>query len=299
MNILVTGGAGYVGNKLVAELSRYNTVTVLDNFMYGMDSFLYLISKHNVHVIKQDIRNKIPGIQGFDVIYHLAGISGFPACAANPNVAYQVNVDATKQLVNSLSPSQLLIYASTTSFYGNTTELCTEETVCDPISQYGRTKWLAEQIVMQRNNSTALRFATIFGVSPKMRVDLMVNDFVYRAMKEGVVVLFDSHAKRTFLHIDDAIQRYVDSLDFPCGVYNIGDETLNLSKKEIAEAVKEQIPYKIIDSDVKDKDLRSFEISFQKLRQQKPRPTLPLSTGITELKKLFDFYEYYSHFKTL
>ena len=304
MEILVTGGAGYKGVKLTSKLigEGYN-VTVLDNFMYGYEPFLHLVENKNLNVIKQDIRNKIETIQKYDVIFHLAGLSGLPACAANPSSAHLINVEATKQLVDSLSKDQLLIYASTTSFYGKSGSKCNEETPVDPVSHYGKTKYLAEQIVMQHPNSISLRFATVFGFSPKMRMDLMVNDFTYKALKEGVVVLFDSYAKRTFIHIDDAVDCYhfalKNSTKMAGHIFNAGGDHLNFSKLEIAEAVKKQIDYRIIDSDVKDKDVRHFIIDFTRIRETGFEPKRSLDEGINTMLNIFRYYDYFTHYKTI
>ena len=304
MKILVTGGAGYKGVKLTKTLlEKGYEVTVLDNFMYGFEPFLHLVEYKNLKVIKQDIRNKIDNIHGYDVIYHLAGLSGLPACSANPSSAHLINVEATKQMVNSLSKDQLLIYASTTSFYGKSGTTCTEETPVDPVSHYGKTKLMAEQIVMEHPNSISLRFATVFGFSPKMRMDLMVNDFTYKALKEGVVVLFDSYAKRTFIHIDDAIEGYYfaleNNLKMKGGVFNLGGDKMNFSKLEIAEAIKKQINYTIIDSDVKDKDVRHFIIDYKKIRSLGFEPKFNLDIGISQMLDIFKYYDYFTHYKTI
>ena len=304
MKILVTGGAGYKGVKLTAKLLEIGyEVTVLDNFMYGFEPFLHLVENKKLNVIKQDIRNKIENIREFDTIFHLAGLSGFPACSANPSSAHLINVEATKQLVESLDKNQLLIYASTTSFYGKSGTICTEETPVDPVSHYGKTKYLAEQIVMEHPNSISLRFATIFGFSPKMRMDLMVNDFTYKAIKEGVVVLFDSYAKRTFIHIDDAVEGYLFALnnqnEMRGSVFNTGGNTLNYSKLEIAEEIKKQINFTIIDSEVKDKDVRHFIIGFDKIRSLGFLPKTSLANGISEMRKIFQFYDYFTHYRTI
>ncbi|NVO02178.1 MAG: NAD(P)-dependent oxidoreductase [Bacteroidetes bacterium] len=304
MKIIVTGGAGYKGVKLTKALLEKNfKVTVLDNFMYGFEPFLHLAENKNLTVIKQDIRNKIEGIGKFDVVFHLAGLSGFPACSANPSSAHLINVEATKSLVDSLSKDQLVIYASTTSFYGKSGDKCTEETIVDPVSHYGKTKYLAEQITMQKENAISLRFATVFGFSPKMRMDLMVNDFTYKALKEGLVVLFDSYAKRTFIHIDDAISAYIFAMEnsskMKGGIFNAGGNTMNFSKLEIAEAVKKQINYTIIDSEVKDKDVRHFIIDFSKIKKLGFEPKVTLEEGISEMLRVFQYYDYFTHYKTI
>jgi len=304
MKILITGGAGYKGIKLTAKLlAKGYKVTVLDNFMYGFDPFLFLAENKNLEVKKQDIRNDIKDLHTFDVIFHLAGISGLPACAANPHSARVINVDATKKLVEGLGTGQLIINASTTSFYGKLGTICDEETPIEAISWYGITKYEAEQIVLQKENSISLRFATVFGFSPKMRMDLMVNDFVYRAIKEGMIVLFNSYAKRTFIHIDDAIDCYIFAMEnadrMRGSVFNAGGEDLNYSKKEIAEIVNNFIPVKIIDTDTQDKDLRNFITSFKKIEGVGFKPNKTIEDGINELIRVFSFYDYYSHYKTI
>jgi len=302
--ILVTGGAGYKGVKLTARLLNEGyEVTLFDNFMYGYEPVLHLVQKKNLNIQKGDIRNGVENLSSFDVIYHLAGISGYPACEANQSSAELINVQATKKLVQSLSKEQLLINASTTSFYGKSGTKCDENTPIDPVSMYGVTKHLAEQIVQERGNSISLRFATIFGPSPKMRMDLMVNDFTYKAKKEKVLILFDSYAIRTFLHIDDAIDCYLFALqnrDIMKGeIFNAGGDKLNYSKTDIANAIQKHIDFKIIDSELKDKDVRHFVINYDKIRNLGYEPVRTLDEGITELLKLYSFYEYYTHYKTI
>ncbi|MCX5829839.1 MAG: NAD(P)-dependent oxidoreductase [Deltaproteobacteria bacterium] len=304
MKILVTGGAGYKGVKLVARLlEKGYKVTILDNFMYGFEPILHLVENDDLTVKKQDIRNNIDDIAEYDVIFHLAGLSGLPACAANPSSAQLINVEATNQLVRSLGKGQRLIYASTTSFYGKSGEEYTEHTPVDPVSQYGKTKYAAEQIMMERENSISLRFATVFGFSPKMRMDLMVNDFTYKALKEGVVVLFDSYAKRTFIHIDDAVGCYIFALEnfekMKGDVFNAGGEHLNYSKLEIAQAVQKYANFQIIESDVKDKDLRNFLISYNKIRSLGYIPEKTLDDGISQMIKIFNYYDYFTHYRVI
>lgn len=304
MKVLVTGGAGYKGVKLVAKLlAQGHAVTLLDNFMYGFEPVLHLVENKNLTVLRQDIRNKIDNISSYDVIFHLAGISGLPACAANPSSAQLINVEATRQLADSLSKDQTIIYASTTSFYGKSGQACDETTPVDPVSHYGRTKYTAETILTEKENFISLRFATVFGFSPKMRMDLMVNDFTYKALKEGVVVLFDGYAKRTFIHIDDAVDAYIFAMEhrdkMRGGIFNAGGNHLNFSKLEIAQAVQKQIDFKIIDSDVKDKDVRHFIISFNKIQKLGFVPKRSLDEGIAEMLRIFKFYDYYLHYKTI
>lgn len=305
MNILVTGGAGYKGIILTTKLLEQGyKVTVLDNFMYGYEPILHLATHPNLVIQKSDIRNKIVGLSKYDVVYHLAGISGFPACAANQNSAQLINVEASRDLVKALSRSQILIYASTTSLYGKSGKPCDENTPVDPVSTYAMTKLAAEKIMMEeKENAISLRFATIFGFSPKMRSDLMINDFTYRALKEGTLVLFDSFAKRTFMHVKDAAEAYLFALKnfdlMKGGIFNAGGNAFNFSKLEIAERIKEKIDYKILDSEMKDKDLRHFIVNFDKIEKLGFKPEISVENGIDELIKVFSFFEYYSPFRTI
>jgi len=299
MKILITGGAGYKGTLLTSELLNLGfNVTILDNFMYGYNHILHLVNNKKLSIIKKDIRNiQNNDIYEYDVIFHLAGISGMPACAANPHSAETINVESTKKLVNLLSKDQILINASTTSFYGYSSKICDEETTPEPISIYGKTKYEAEKIVQDRINSCSLRFATVFGVSPKMRNDLMVNDFTYKAIHERSVVLFGSDTKRTFIHIKDAINSYMHTLTnfdkMRNQIYNVGSNNLNFSKNEIANAVKKHIDYEIVNSNLQDLDKRSFEISFNKINNTGFFTKYDLNYGIEELLKLYNFYVQY------
>lgn len=304
MNILITGGAGYKGIILTSKLLEAgNKVTVFDNFMYGYEPILHLVKNKNLTVQKGDIRNKIEGLSKFDAIYHLAGISGYPACTANPHSAHLINVQGTRNITRVLGKNQILIYASTSSFYGRTGEPSSEDTPISPFSVYANTKYMAEQIIMERENSIALRFATVFGFSPKMRIDLIINDFTYKAVKEGVLVLFDSFSKRTFMHIQDAADCYIFTLTnfdkMKGNIFNAGGEHLNYSKLEVAQLIKDKVDYKIIESEVKDKDLRHYIVKFDKIRKLGFVPKISVEEGIDELVKVYEFYEYYSHFKTI
>ena len=247
MNILVTGGAGYKGVMLTNELlKKGHKVTVLDNFMYGFDSILHLAANKNLSIIKRDIRNDLKHyVKDKDVIIHLAAVSGYPACEANPHSAHDINISATERLVKLLSKDQRLIYASTTSFYGNSGVESDEGSEITPTTVYSATKYAAEKIVMQKANAISLRFATIFGISPKMRVDLLVNDFTYHAVNDRCVVLYKANSKRTFLHIKDAIAGYLFALEnfdsMKNNIYNLGDEKLNFSKAPLPPAVAFQV----------------------------------------------------------
>ena len=305
MKILVTGGAGYKGVTLVKRLlERGNVVTILDNFMYGFDSILHIVNEPKLTILQLDIRNiNASVLSGYDVIYHLAGISGMPACAANPDSAESINVISTRKLNSLLQKDQLLIYASTTSFYGASGDGCDETVQTQPVSIYGRTKYEAERIVMERGNSIALRFATVFGIGARMRNDLLVNDFTYKAVNERAIVIFAGYSKRTFIHIDDAISGYLFALDnankMRDNIYNVGDESLNFSKIDIADTIHKYVDFEIVNSTLPDLDVRNFLVSFEKIRTLGYKTTLSLDDGIKDLIKLYKFYKVYSHYNII
>lgn len=299
MEILITGGAGYKGILLTERLlDMGHKVTILDNFMYGYDSVLHLIKNKNLNIIKLDIRNITQNtIKKYDVIYHLAGISGMPACAANPSSAESINVGATKLLMDYKSKEQIVINASTTSLYGDFNgNIAFEGSKFIPVSIYGKTKYEAEKIVQEKENAISLRFATVFGVSPKMRNDLMVNDFTYRSITERTIVVFCGQSKRTFIHIDDVIDSYVFALENfnKCKnqIYNVGDEKLNFSKIDIANTIKKYVNFELIDSSLPDLDNRNFQVSFEKINSLGFKTKLNLDDGVKDLKSLYDFYRY-------
>lgn len=299
MNILITGGAGYKGVLLAEKLLKLNhKVTILDNFMYGYDCVLHLIKNNNLSIVKMDIRNITEkDVNKFDVVYHLAGISGMPACASNPSSAESINVGATKRLVDLMSKDQIIINASTTSSYGNFNgNMAYEDSEIVPVSLYGKTKYEAEKIVQNKENAISLRFATVFGVSPKMRNDLMVNDFTYKAIVDRSIVVFAGHSKRTFVHIDDVIDSYLfvlENFDISKNeIYNVGDGDLNYSKVDIANTIKKYVNFELIDSTLPDLDTRDFQVSFDKINKLGFKTKLTLDDGIRDLKFLYDFYRY-------
>ncbi len=304
MKILITGGAGYKGTVLTRKLLEQGyPVTLLDNFMYGYEPVMHLASNPRLTIIKHDIRNGIPDLAKYDVVFHLAGISGFPACASNPHSAQLINVEAVRLIARDLAPGQMLINASTTSMYGKSGLPCDEETPVDPVSNYAQTKLAAESILHERDNVVSLRFATVFGFSPRMRMDLMINDFVYKAVKERVIVLFDSFARRTFIHVEDAADCYLFTMNNYSAmrgkIFNAGGNNLNFSKEEIAQKIRERVDFAIVNSEVKDKDLRHFIVNFDRIEKIGFKPALTVEDGIDELLRIYSFYEYYSHYRTI
>lgn len=303
--VLVTGGAGYKGTLLVeALLAAGHQVTLMDNFMYGLDHALPFGGHPRCKVILRDIRNlQRADVAGYDFVYHLAGISGYPACEANPHAAKVINVDATKILVDILERDTVLCYASTTSMYGASGKAMDETAKPEPSSLYGITKLEAERICMQRPNAIAFRFATLFGASIKMRCDLLVNDFVYKAVTERNLVLYGGESVRTFLHVRDAIRAYLMALDhrepMVGGIFNVGTAAMNYSKRQVAEMIASHIPVKIILSEMLDPDPRNFIVNFDKLAALGFRGTIDMDAGIRELIALYQWYQPNRPFATI
>jgi|TARA_R110000787_G_scaffold277158_1_gene386306 nucleoside-diphosphate-sugar epimerase len=296
VKVVVTGGAGYVGVPLCrALLERGDDVICVDNFMFGYDPILDLVSFPNFSVVKQDIRHTdYSYLKGADAVIHLAGISGYPACEANPHSAKLINVNATASLAQAMSPDQLFIFASTTSFYGSSGQLSKEDSVINPVSLYGVTKQEGEAIVMDRANSISLRWATVFGVSPRMRAGLLVNDFAEKAVQERTIVLYDSDSMRTFMHLSDVVLGYLFAIDnagkMAGEIVNMGSSQLNYSKRDIALKIKERQPCEIMEAAIGDTDIRNFLVCFEKAESLGYQCTRTVEQGIDELLKLYRFY---------
>jgi len=305
IRILITGGAGYKGVILAERLLQVGCqVTILDNFLYGYESVLGFASDKNCRIVKQDIRNLVEAdLKQYDIIYHLAAISGYPACEANPHSAQMINVVSTEKLVKMLSADQLLVYASTTSLYGQSGMEMKESDIPAPASLYGMTKWTAEAVCMQRSNAISFRFATLFGASRRMRCDLLLNDFVYRAVNDRSIVLFDSHSVRTFLHVRDAIQAYCMVLDhageMAGQIYNVGVNTMNFSKLELARIIQSYLHNEIIETQLADPDRRDFIINFDKIAVLGFKPSITIAEGIEELIRLYTWYQPYQNFRPI
>lgn len=297
MNILITGGAGYIGSILTQHLlDRGHKVTVIDNLFYRQNSLLHVCSNKNFDFIKGDVRNsnlieKI--ISDFDMIIPLAALVGAPACEQNPEPAKTINLDSIKLLLKYKSKNQGVIFPTTNSGYGvgEKDAFCTEETPLRPVSLYGRTKVDAEKAVLDSDNTITLRLATVFGISPRMRLDLLVNDFVLRALRDGVIVLFEEHFRRNFIHIRDIAYTYehcIEKFEQMKGrPYNVGLSAANLTKRQLAEQIKKHISsLKIISSDIgKDPDKRDYIVSNERIESTGWSPEYSLDDGIEELIK--------------
>jgi len=305
VNILITGGAGYKGVILAEHLLKAgHKTTILDNFLYGYESVLGFASDKNCTIVKHDIRNLVESdLKPYDIIYHLAAISGYPACEANPHSAQMINVVSTEKLVKMLSVDQVLVYASTTSLYGMSGQELKETAIPAPGSLYGITKWTAETVCMQRQNAISFRFATLFGASRRMRCDLLLNDFVYRAVNDRSIVLFDSHSVRTFLHVRDAIQAYCMVLSHAGSmagqIYNVGANTMNFSKLELARVIQSFLHNEIIETQLADPDRRDFIINFDKITALGFKPAITIADGIDELIRLYSWYQPYQNYRPI
>lgn len=291
--VLITGGAGYLGSTL-AEYLLINgyEVTVLDNLMYKQLSVLHLFKRDKFKFIKGDVRNTTmlqKLVSQHDVIIPLAAIVGMPACRDNPQLAIDVNFLHIKNIVEVLRDDQKLIIPNTNSQYGSSPDIITEESPFKPLSLYAETKCNAEACVLKNGNGVVLRLATVFGVSPRMRQDLLVNDFTYKAVTDGYLVLFEGHFKRNYIHVQDIARTFqfmIENYEQCRGeVYNVGLSSANLSKLELAETIKKYIPKLVIKQDEfsKDFDQRNYIVSNEKLESLGWSPKFDIDYGVKQL----------------
>jgi len=299
MKVLITGGAGYVGSLLTGRLLESNyQVTILDNLYYNTHGLYNYCSNSNFDFVRGDVRNRSlikELLRSHDVIVALAAIVGMPACDMNQEIAQSVNFDAIKMLNELRSTRQLIIYPCTNSGYGTKSNevYCTEETPLEPVSLYGRTKVKAEKILLDSYNVVSLRLATLFGVSSRMRLDLLVNDFTYRAVTDRTIVLYEANFKRNYLHVRDAVSAFefaITHFDIMKGeAYNVGLSDANLSKKELTEKIKQFIPnFTVHNSEFgHDPDQRNYIVSNKKIESLGFQPNYTLDHGIQELIKCY------------
>ena len=296
-NILVTGGAGYLGSTMVPDLLQLgHRVTVLDSFMYKQASLNHVCHHPNFSVVKGDIRIEgvmAPLIKKADIVIPLAALVGAPMCSQDPVGATTVNHDAIALMLKLLSKQQIVLMPTTNSAYGtgDMNNFCTEESPLNPISLYAKEKVVIEKELLQRDNAISFRLATVFGMSPRMRIDLLVNDFTYRAVHDRFVVLFESSFKRNYVHVRDVsrvFQHAIANFDKMKGqIYNVGLSDANVSKKELCERIQKQVlDFVVLDAPVgKDPDQRNYIVSNAKIEATGYKPMHSLDMGISDLIK--------------
>ncbi len=316
MKILVTGGAGYIGSILVPMLlDEGHAVTVLDRFIYGNDTALASCCanpRFDIHRVDcRDLSAVKPFLADADVVIPLAGLVGVPLGNLNPIDAELLNLHAQIGLFKLLSKDQLVVMPTTESSYGSNAEVCTEETVLNPLSTYAKHKVEVENALLARGNSISLRLATVFGMSPRMRLDLLVNDFTWRALKDRAFVVFEGQYRRTCVHVRDVARAFLHALGtkslsqswqesntgilpfpfsrqndaLPVGIYNVGACTM--TKISLCEAIQKQVPgFTFVEAPIsKDPDQRDYVVSMDKIRATGFEPHWTLDAGIAELLK--------------
>jgi nucleoside-diphosphate-sugar epimerase len=299
MKITITGGAGYIGSVLAPTfLAKGHEVTVVDSFIFGQNSLLDCTYNEKLNVIRGDCRNEKTmkeAIAGADYIIPLAALVGAPLCDKDPIAATTTNVDAIKMLLRLRSPQQRIIFPTTNSGYGigEKGKFCTEESPLNPISLYGVNKVEAERAILEAGNSVTFRLATVFGSSPRMRVDLLVNDFVHRAVTDRAVLIFEGHFKRNYVHIRDVARAFLHTMEnfekMKGQAYNVGLSEANLSKLELCAVIQKILPkFVYVEAPIgEDPDKRDYIVSNEKIEKTGFKTEYSLERGITELVKAY------------
>lgn len=305
--ILVTGGAGYIGSLLVPDLlNRGHTITVLDNFMYKQTSLASLIRHRNLNLIFGDVRNESlmkTHISKADIVIPLAAIVGAPACDKDPTAAQSINKDSILWLLKQLGVNQRIIMPTTNSAYGSgdKNNYCDENSTLNPLSLYAKDKVVVEKALMEHENATSLRLATVFGISPRMRLDLLVNNFAYRAVTDGFVIVFEGHFKRNYIHVLDVVQAFnlaIENEDsFKSQIFNVGLSSANISKIELCQEIKNLLPrFAFLEESLgKDPDQRNYIVSNEKIEKLGFMPQISLQSGLAELIKGMEMFNHKSY----
>ena len=303
-NILVTGGAGYIGSTLVPDLlSRNHKVTVVDNFMYNQTSLATSIRDRNFEIIFGDVRDESlmkKLVSKADIVIPLAAIVGAPACDKDPVTAQSINKDSILWLLNQVSKNQQVIMPTTNSAYGSgdKNNFCDENSPLNPLSLYARDKVVVEKSLLEHENSTSFRLATVFGVSPRMRLDLLVNNFTLRAITDGFVIVFEGHFKRNYIHILDVVQAFNLAIEnkeqFKGEIFNVGLSQANISKIELCQEIKKIVPdFLFLEAPLgKDPDQRNYIVSNEKIEALGFRPAVTLQQGLFELVKGLKMFDH-------
>jgi len=297
LHIVVTGGAGYLGSIMVpAFLDAGHRVTVLDNFMFKQNPLAHVCANPDFDVVRGDARDERvikDLVKDADVVIPLAALVGAPLCNNDEIGTTTINRDAVVMLTKLLSKDQRILMPITNSGYGigEKGKFCTEETPLRPISLYGTTKVEAEAAVLERGNAISFRLATVFGMAPRFRLDLLVNDFVYRAVNDRAVVLFEADFKRNYIHIRDVARAFIHGLEnfdaMKDEPYNVGLSDANLSKRELCEKIREHVPnFVFMEAPIgEDPDKRDYIVSNDKIEATGFMPAHSLDDGIAELIK--------------
>ena len=306
MRILVTGGAGYVGSTLVPMLLELgHRVRVYDSLKFGGQGLLPCCQNRHFELIKGDVADPSgvkKALDGVEAVIHLAAIVGYPACKKEPQLAHSTNVEGTRTLLSLRKKDQKVIFASTGSIYGTVPDyVCNEQTPRAPITLYGETKAEAEQMVLDAGNGVAYRYATAFGVSNRMRLDLMPNDFAYQAVKNRNLIVYEGGFKRTFVHVRDMARSFIFALErwdtIKDDVYNVGHESMNFTKEDVARKILEHVDYYLHFAEVgADADQRNYEVSYEKIRSKGFETTVDLDRGIAELVRAAQLIEFTNPF---
>lgn len=296
-SILVTGGAGYLGSTLVPMLlAGGHRVTVLDSFIFRQASLNHVCADANLEIVRGDARDAAclkPLIAKVDIVIPMAALVGAPLCARDEIGAVTINRDAVRTAAELMSAEQWMLAPITNSGYGvgEADKYCTEESPLKPISLYGRTKVEAEQVLLERENAISFRLATVFGMSPRMRLDLLVNDFVYRAVNDRALVLFEAHFKRNYIHVRDVARVFMHGIEsfesMKGGPYNVGLSDANLSKAELCAVIQKHVPeFAYLEAPIgEDPDKRDYIVSNEKIEGTGYKPAHSLDDGIVELIK--------------
>ena len=297
MRILIPGGAGYIGSMLTPYLLEEGfEVTVVDNFMYKQNSLAAVCHHPGFRIFNGDMRDQElmkQLIDWADVVIPLAALVGAPLCAKDPYTATSINHDATVALIHMVSPQKWILMPTTNSAYGtgDKNHFCTESSPLNPISQYAEAKVKVERVLMQHPNAISFRLATVFGMSPRMRTDLLVNDFVYRAVHDKAVLLFESHFKRNYIHVRDVCKAFLHGITnfqkMRGQIYNVGLCSANLSKRELCEHIQKHIPsFTCVEAPIgNDPDQRNYIVSNDKIKATGFKAEVSLDDGIKELIK--------------
>jgi nucleoside-diphosphate-sugar epimerase len=292
MKIVITGGAGYIGSMLIPILlGNGHQVHIVDNLFFNGQTLLPYFINPNFSFVNVDVRNRTElkkELQGADVIIHLAALVGYPLCKKMPREAVEVNVDGARNVLDLAPKGARLMYASTGSNYGEVEGICTEETPLNPLSLYGRTKTEAEEMFLDADNSVSLRFATAFGIAPRLRLDLMINDFAWQAIHQRYLVVYEKHFRRTFIHVRDIARAIFHVIDPAiCNghkVFNVGHESLNYTKEDIVNLLLERLDFLVHFAEIgTDADKRDYEVDYSRIRSTGFITEVDIERGLNEL----------------